>query len=212
MVRANFDACVALETMAPRSAADAGALVAQFAVRVGVEHPVIAVETQQVAGFLRRRYARQGNVGEDSDGCAVVAVVLVAVLYTVVQHMQVGHGLQHALFLEVRKQQQNLDIGVVTPNVRQRHRQRLHRRRKWRVDDYDVACVQQSLYAVALTRYHGRSRQHVVAIKGARKKGAKTVVQIQQGLWQQMTCDVTRVKAKMFSYAAGASGDKRLVD
>jgi hypothetical protein len=27
-----------------------------------------------------------------------------------------------------------------------------------------------------------------------------------------MTCDVTRVKAKMFSYAAGASGDKRLVD
>jgi hypothetical protein len=27
-----------------------------------------------------------------------------------------------------------------------------------------------------------------------------------------MTCDVTRVKAKMFSYTAGASGDKRLVD
>ena len=40
---AALDARVALEAVLPQHAADAGALVAVFAVRIGVEHPVVAV-------------------------------------------------------------------------------------------------------------------------------------------------------------------------
>ncbi len=49
---ARLDAGAAVEAVATSDAADAGAAVAVFAVGVGVEHPVVAVKTQQVAGFL----------------------------------------------------------------------------------------------------------------------------------------------------------------
>ena len=158
VLRAYFDAGVALAAMQPSDAANAGALVAQFAVGVGVEHPVVAVQAQRVTGFLGRWYALQRNVGEDSDGRALVAVVLVGVLHTVAQHVQVRHGLQHSLFLEVRKQQQKLDVGVAPPDVRQRHSQRLNGRRKWRVHYYDVASLKQRLYGFMLTRQQSGSR------------------------------------------------------
>ena len=71
--------------MLPHDAADTGALVAIFAVDVGVKHPVVAVQTQLVTGLLRRRHPRQRNVGEYPDWRVFALVVLVvAVLDTVV--------------------------------------------------------------------------------------------------------------------------------
>lgn len=203
MQGARLDAGAAVEAVATSDAADAGAAVAVLAMRVGVEHPVVAVKTQQVAGFLGRRHARQRNVGEDPDGRVLARVVLVIVPHSIIQHVQVWHGFYHALLLEVGEQQHYLHAGA---DARQRRRQRLQsvtlfqcvkrcrylqRRGERRVDDDEVTPLQQLLNAVLVTRQHGQSRQHVVPIIRPRKKGAKTVIQVQERLQQSMTRDGT---------------------
>ena len=194
---AELDAGVALETVLAQHAADAGASVAVLTVRIGVEHPVVAVETKQVAGFLRRGHARQRNVGEDPDGRVLALVVLmVAVLHPVVQHVEERHCLRNVLLLEVREQQHKSDAGVEQLNVKQGGSQRLQRRREGRVDDDEVASLQQLLYGIILAREQGQSRQHVVQMKRSREKGAETAVHVQQSLRKQLTREATERKKR----------------
>ena len=117
--RAQLHACVALEAVPPPHAADAGATVATLAVRVGAEHPVVAIKAKSVPRLLGRRHFGQWNVGEDPDRRVLAAVVLVRVPHAVVQHMKLRQGLRHVLLLEIRKQQNDLDGGVRPLNVQQ---------------------------------------------------------------------------------------------